>query len=510
MLVSAYIVMKRAAAAGLVAALLSAAGPGCGASSLADQPAKSPVLEVVGAPEIPRPPFSFDSQDSAFLDSVQRGAFRYLWEVADPKTGMVFDRTSVRVISVAGVGFQLSAIPVGVEHRWISRKEGEERALRILKSLRSEPSNRKYGMFFHYLEEGTARPITKDFETVASTIDSALLVAGMVTASSYFGAEVARNADAMVREVNWQAFVAQNPSEAWAKGFISLGWRPNDPTNPTGPGSFLPYYWGDSGDEQKLVTFLAVAAPDAAKAVPPQTYYRLRRQLGSYGDSGPFSWFPWSGALFTDFFAHCWINYSQLGPDDPAAFGVANRPRVDWWENSRRAVAMHRRKAVENPLHLPTLGQDAWGLGAHDTAAGYAVNGLFPTLIPWPGAVEGVDYAEFKVKDEWGDGTLAPYNAGCAILFEPRASLAALRHYAALTDGSGAPLVWHDPGSGGLGFQDSFNAGTSWSAPDCIAIDQGPLILAIENARSGLVWQLFGNHPVVRDGLDRLKLKVRH
>ena len=488
-----------------IVCLTGAAAAACAAAqATADPPTELAVIDVQGHA---RPPFEFDAQDGAFLDQVQRGAFRYLWEQVDPVTGMVFDRTSVRVISVAGVGFQLSAIPIGVERGWITAAEGRERTVRILRSLRDEPTNRKHGMFFHYVEEATARPTTEGYETVVSTIDSAILLAGMITASSYFGAEIAADADAMVAGADWASFVAIEPHEPWARGFITLGWRPEDKAAPAGAGSLLPYYWADAGDEQKLVTFLAVSAPESPKRVSPDLYIRLRRQLGSYEDSGPFVWFPWSGALFTHFFAHCWIDYANAAPDDPGALGVDNRPRVDWWENSRRAVAMHRRKAAENPLGLPTFGPDAWGVGAHDAAGGYAVNHLFPARIAWPGEREGADFPNFPVKDVWGDGTVAPYNAGSAIMFEPRAAVAAMRHYAAATDAQGRPLVWRDPASGGCGFQDAFNLGTLWSAPDCVAIDQGPLILAIENARTGLVWKLFSRHPFVADGYKRLGLR---
>jgi len=473
------------------------------------RPRLSDSYDVIDGEHRARPPYVFEAADSAFIEQVQRGAFRYLWEVVDPVTGMVFDRTSVRVISVAGVGFQLSAIPIGIERGWITHEQGRERASRILMSLSREPSNRKAGMFYHYLEEGTARPTTKAYETVVSTIDSAILIAGMITASSYFGGTVAAEADAMVAEVDWKFFVADDPPESWAKGFITLGWRPKDNDKPGGEGELLPYYWADAGDEQKLVTFLAVSAPDPAKRVAPEIYFRLRRQLGNHKDSGNFVWFPWSGALFTHFFAHSWIDYAAAGPDDPATFGVANRPRVDWWENSRRAVEMHRRKAADNPFKLPTFGTNAWGVGAHDAASGYAVNHLFPSPITRPGAQEGADFPRASVKDSWGDGTVAPYNAGCAIMFEPRASIAAMRHYAAATDSQGKALVWRDPASGGCGFQDAFNLGTLWCAPDCVAIDQGPLILSIENARTGLVWGLFSRNRFVSDGFARLGIRPR-
>jgi hypothetical protein len=469
---------------------------------------------IISAPAgTPRPPFKFTKDDEQFLTEVQHGAFNYLWNQIAPKTGMVRDRTSGTVVSVAGVGFQLSSLPIAVERGWVTREEAQARAKLILSSLAANPANRKAGIFYHYLDGETAGPTNESYERAVSTIDSALLFAGIITASSYFGGEIRELGDKLVAAADWTFFVAiddarihKGPPRDYERGFISLAWSPDVGEHPTGEGKLAPYYWVDSGDEHRLVAFLAVCAPDPAHRLAPETYYRLRRELGSYRDTGPFAWFPYSGALFTYFFAHCWIDYGSLGPDNPAALGVANRPRVDWWENSRRAVRMHQLKALENPARVPTLGENAWGLTASDAPKGYAVPGLYPTRIPTLGERPGFDYAVFNAKDDYGDGTVAPYGAGCAILFDPTRAVAALRYYRDLKRADGTGLVWQDPATGGIGFRDAFNLGTEWVAPDCVAIDQGPLILAIENARTGLVWRLFREHPSIQGGMDRLGL----
>lgn len=464
---------------------------------------------IVAPPGTPRPPFLFSPTDAAFLDEVQRGAFNFLWTVCDPVTGMVYDRTSKPIISVGGVGFQLSAIPIGVEHAWISRAEGEERCERILRSLVSQPHNRKEGLYYHYLDPGTAAPAQAGYERIVSTIDSALLLAGVTTAGSYFGGEVGTLADRIWNEANWPFFVprdedVEKPSE---RGCVSLGWKPTNPDHPTGHGKLLPYYWVDSGDEHRLVTFLGVCAPIESHRLPPHMYYRLRRAIGRDDGGEPFVWFPWAGALFTAFFAHCWIDYADQNADDPAAFGVDCRTRVDWWENSRRIVAMHRRKAIANPNHLPTFAEHAWGLSACDAASGYIVPGLFPKLEPMPGCTPEIDFSAHQPSDDFGDGTLAPYAAGSSILFEPQASLNAMKHYRNQTRADGTPLVWRAPAAGGFGFQDSFNAGTGWVAPDCVAIDQGPLIVLIENARTGNVWNWVNASENVKAGRARLRFR---
>ncbi len=495
-----------------------------------------PPIEVRASEYARKPPFQFNQDDQALLDEVQRGAFNFLWNACTPPPpngnghGMVVDRTSVEFVSVAGVGFQLAAIPVAIERGWISRDEGAERTWRIVRALRDEPRNRHEGLFYHYLDPITAGPCEDGPERVVSTIDSAILIAGMMVGSTYFGGEIAHEADRLIDAANWRAFASGAEAKESDRGFISLGWKAGRTGNGAGTteephgsgatGHYLPYYWRDSGDEHRLVTFLGVGAARDSHAVEPATYFRLRRELGEHkggpSDSGVFVWFPWSGALFTNFFAHCFIDYAALGLDDPAALGVAHRARVDWWENARRSVKMHQAKALENPLRLATLGQDAWGLNASDCPSGYCVPGLFPTPVRPEGDIAGVDFeANYVAKDHWGDGTIAPYSAGCAILFDPERSIAAMRHMKGLRDAKGSPLVWRDPSSGGFGFLDAYNLvpkdeqgrdGESWVARDCVSIDQGPLVLCIENARSGLVNRLFMEHPAAQRAVDRLRL----
>jgi hypothetical protein len=464
--------------------------------ALADDP------DVVAPPGISRPPFEFSDRDAAFLDQVQHGAFKYFWTVCDPVTGMALDRSGRTTISIAGVGFQLAALPIGVERGWVSRDEAEARVKLILTSLRDNPDNRKAGLFYHFLAQGTAGPDPDAYETVVSTIDSALFFAGATVASSYFGGEVGTLADALLAEADWTFFASTNADHT--KGYINLAWKPDDVEMPSGEGEFTPYFWLDAACEQRLVTFMAVAAPTPSHAIPPDRYYALRRRLGEYGD-GPFVWLPWSGAMFTSVMSHCFIDYAHLEPDDPGAFGVPRRVRVDWWENSRRVVNMHRAKAIENPLGVPNLSDVAWGLNASVTRDAYAVPGLFPRPIEQEGTPE-IDFPTHQPDDNWGDGTLAPYSPGSAIMFEPEAAIASMRHFAGLSTPDGEPLAWRDPDSGGCGFVDACHPALGWASDEYLAIDQGQLLLAIENARTGLVWDLFKSHPVISKAMSNLHL----
>lgn len=459
-------------------------------------------------PEHPRPPYAFGAEDEKLLDEVQRGCFNYFWHAVDPVTGMVRDRTSAEFISVAGVGYQLAAIVVGETRGWVTREEAEKRTLTIVRALHANPDNRPGGVFYHFLEPGTAGPSGGAYEQVASTIDSAILFAGLLTASAHYGGEIAALGDELVGEANWGSFVEKEHERPYEQGFISLGWeQPKDEDAPFEEG-LLHYTWADAGDEQRLIYFLSQTPPDESRRLPAETYYKPRRTLGEVPGEGEVVWFPWSGALFTAFFAHCWIDYAAMGTDNPSAQGVEFRTPTDWWENSRRLVQLHRQRATDPERPFKGFGEHVWGLSACDGETGYLVPGHFPKLAQKQLGRPEHDHLTITMEDDWRDGTVAPYTAGSAIIFDPNAAIAALRHYRQLAETS--PDLWSDPASGGFGFADSFRpsatGGVEWVAPDRVAIDAGPLLVCIENARTGLVWQTFGSHPYVRNAYGKLAL----
>lgn len=460
-----------------------------------------------------RPPFTFAPDDARLLDEIEHATFNFFWQGVSPETGMVYDRTSSDVVSVAGVGFQLAALPVGVERGWITRDQGEARARQIVTALQRGRDNRKAGLFYHFINPHDASARRVGRELVVSTVDSALLFSGMLTAGRYFGGDVGRDADRLFAEADWSFFLTTPTHPAPPGRFLSLGWKPHSDADPTGDGELLPYYWIDSGDEHRLTTLLGVCAPDPDHRVPPEVYWSLRRELGWHDGQGYLVWFPYSGALFTSFFAHLFVNYAAMGPDNPGAHAQTHRAQVDWWENSRRAVHLQRDRAIENPHHLPTLSADAWGFSASDGPEGYLVSGLFPESVKMLDARPDRDFADYQPQDNWGGGVVAPYTPGASIMFEPELAVQALRLARNATAPDGGPGVWRGGAPEGWGFADAFrldtHGHTDWVAQDFVAISQGPLLLAIENARTGLTWHLFMSDPAVRDGLDRLGLKPK-
>jgi hypothetical protein len=455
------------------------------------------ITSVLGAPSfaadqvaIVRPPaegkatpYRFTPEDERFLDEIQRACFQYFWKEVGSPACLVKDRMKAPVSSIAAVGFQLSSLPIGVERGWITRKEGEERARTVLTALLDGKNNRKWGVFIHFPDHNTADMSFVGYEISPSTVDTALFIAGAIPAAEYFGGPVKEMTDRIIREANWKAFATGT------EGFLAMSWVPADGKTMASEGSLNKYDWHDASDEERLIYLLAVGSPVAEHAVDPKVYAKLHRTVKSHGDMPPYV-VSWPGALFTYLFSHCWIDYRALAVDDPSRFGQ-NGPKVDWFENSRRAVLTHRQRCREQAERFATLTGDVWGLSACDGKTGYIVPSVQPNI---------------SNSEEWHEGTVAPYAAGTAIMLTPQESLAALRAMRALKAADGKPLVWRDPSEGGYGFADAFNIDQGFVSDDYIGIDHGPMLLAIENARTGLVWRLFMKNEMVQESFRRLRL----
>lgn len=417
--------------------------------------------------------------DEELLTAIQRGGHNYFWnEVGQAKIAR--DRKKAPVSSIASVGFQLSALPIAVERQWIDRSAGQARAQEILKHLVARTDNKRFGLYYHYLDLDSAAVSDSGYEVLVSTVDTAILFAGAIVAGEYFGGETKQLARTMLRDADWSVF-ATGPD-----GQLSMGWRPNKKDVPTGRGKFHPHHWQNASDEERLIYFIACGAP-AGHDIAPELYYRLKRVVKQHAALEPFVVSP-QGTLFQHFFSHCWIDYGSLQADDPAKFAIAG-PRVDWSENSRRAMLTHRRRCIEMSPEFKTLSADTWGLSACVSRDGYLVPQVQPNL---------------SNRDNWGQGTLATYAAASAIMFTPKESLAALRAFGSLKV-SGSPVLIA-PESGGYGLVDSYNLDQGWICNDWVGIDVGPTIVAIENARTGLVWRLFMQSEVAERAIARLGL----
>lgn len=430
----------------------------------------------------------FTPAQDALVNDIEHGAFNFFWREVGSPACLAVDSTAGTISSIAAVGFQLSALPIGVERGWITRQQGEERALTVLRALIERTDNKQFGIYLHYLDRDTAGlpDLTKHrvkYELLAGTVDHALFQAGVMTAGVYFGGEVAKLADQIVAAANYRAF--ERPD-----GFLSMGWRCASEAGPAGGGEFIPAHWHRCSDEERLIYFLAAGAPNAEHAVPPERYYQLERKIDQFENLPPHV-VSWNGSLFTYFFSHCWIEYRALGADDPAKFGI-QAPRVDWFENTRRAALSQRARCIAAAKEFPTFGENRWGLAPCSFGKRYLVHDVRPNHSGY---------------DNFCDGIVPPYGAASVLPMTPAESIAALEEYRNLKADDGKPLVWRDPNDGGYGFVDSFKLAPAEAPDQYLGIDQGPLLLAIENARTGLIWRLFKQHETAQRAVEKLKLR---
>jgi len=381
------------------------------------------------------------------------------------------------VSSIASTGFGLAALGIGAERGWIPRTEAALRTGRILKTLSRSPQGPDAtgtagyrGFYYHMLNMATG---LRDWNSELSSIDSAILLAGVLFSAAYFdGADSAESevrsfAEAITGRVDWKWMLDAARNQFW------MEWRPERGTAG---------HWDYYTDETVLICLLAVASGK----VPADVFYAWKREPGTYGGQALVE--SWWGSLFTYFFAQCWFPFESFGPDSLG---------TDWFENSRRAALANRRFCIDQSAAYRTYGSDSWGLTSCFGPGGYnggksASYGAKPLSDPSAGLPNH-------------DGTVAPYGAGSSIVFFPgkpseNFSVQALKHYY-----TGFPRLW-----GLYGLKDSYNLGTSadslddWYADDYVGIDSGPMLLMIENFRSGLVWRTMMKNASVRDAVRRI------
>jgi hypothetical protein len=424
---------------------------------------------------------------AAFADTLERRTFHYFWDLSDPRTGLTPDRWPTRSFaSVGAMGFALTAYPIGAERGWVTREAAAGRALATLRFLWTAPQDTAAkgaagykGFFYHFLrpEDGTR------FEDVElSSMDTALLMGGVLFAGEYFDRsapaerDVHALAESLYARVDWRWLQVRPP-------VMSLGWSPEE--------GHLPYDWRGY-NESMLLHVLALGSP--THAVGPAVWPEFTR---------PYRWGVFEGETLVNFpplfghqYSHCWIDFRGIRDEFMRARGL------DYFENSRRATIAQRAYAMRNPGDFADYGPAIWGLSACDGPLDGAVTieGRSRSFRTY--AARGASLGE--VTD---DGTLSPCAAGGSVAFTPELSLAALL---AMKERYGE-RIW-----GEYGFVDAFNptlkSGVEvhhgrvdpklgWFDTDWLGIDEGPILLMLENHRSELVWKTLRRSPHVRRGL---------
>ena len=404
--------------------------------------------------------------DQTFLEDLQHRSFQYFWDQGDSSTGLVLDRARMdgsaldenhrNVASSAATGFGLTAIAIAAERKWIERSQARERVRNTLDFFANKAFH-EHGWFYHWID---AKSGERRWESEVSSIDTALLLAGVLTVRQYF------KEDPEIK--NLATKIYQRVDFGWMlngdRFLLSHGWKPE-----TG---FLKSRW-DTYSEDTILYLLAIASP--THPISPRSWNALWKDRYRY--SG-YSYFTTIGVpLFMHQYSHAWIDYRGRRE--------SSGDRIDYFQNSVNATLAHRKFCLDLSYDFPSYGPNMWGITASDSAKGY---------LAWGG----------PPRDPAIDGTVVPSAAGGSIMFTPQLAVAALRN---MQDKYGAKVY------GRYGFTDAFNPNSKWFDSEVIGINVGIVLLSAENARTENVWRWFMANPEIpraltRVGLVKYKTKV--
>ena len=441
---------------------------------LAPAPVKCAVVAIVifalGFPPTPavaaqrrsarRPPaHKLSAADDAFLEDLSRRSFLYFWEQANPATGLVLDRArtdgtphppahnSHNIASSAATGFGLTAYCIAAERGWITDAEARAR-VRLTLRYYADRAEQFHGWFYHWSDAATG---ARRWNSEVSSIDTALLLAGVLTARQKFrgDAEIVRLATRIYERVDFKWMLAGHPA------LLSHGWRPE-----TG---FLGSRW-DTYSEHLILQLLAVGSP--ARPVKPGAWRAWWRERITYAGRTYLT----GGPLFVHQYSHAWVDFRGRRE--------TWYPFTDYFENSVAATRAHRDFCLALSGEFPGYTENIWGITASDSARGYTA---------WGGPPRHPDI----------DGTVVPCAAGGSLMFTPDISLAALR---AMREQFGERVY------GRYAFTDAFHPTNGWTNPDVIGIDVGITLLSAENLRTGNVWRWFMQNGEITRALDAVGL----
>ena len=413
-----------------------------------------------------------DETDDSLVDRLQRAAFGYFEHYTNPRNGLVADTSRPgSPCSIAVVGFALSSYVVAVERGWMSRAAAAARVLTVLRYFKNSrqgaaPDTTGHrGFYYHFLDMESGRRV---WDCELSLIDTTLLMAGVLTAGSYFDAgghevEIRELAEALYRRVDWRW--AQNDSPTLAQG-----WKPES--------GFLHYGW-EGYNEATILYVLGLGSPTHALSDTAFGTWTLTYQWEHLLGEDVL----YAGPLFTHLFSHAWIDFRGIRDD------FMREKNSDYFENTRRSIAIQREYCARNPHAYGNYGRDVWGISAGD------------------GPVDAVGREQPRDSRHFGymargapygpdDGTLCPWAMLATLPFEPEAAISGTR-----TLLRQAPQVCRE-GRFSSGYNPTLAASPEgWLSDGWYGLDQGLLVLSIENARSGLLWSLSRDSPNIRHGL---------
>jgi hypothetical protein len=407
--------------------------------------------------------------DSALLDVVQKQTFRYFWDFAHPVSGMARERSNrafdygEEVAATGGTGFGVMSIIVAVERGWIERDTAAAFLLKMARFLLKEAKS-YHGVFPHWMNGATGETIPfSRKDDGADIVETSYLFQGLLCARQYFNADnetenaLRNHINWMWNDIEWNWFTQGGQEVIYWHWSPNNGWAMNFPIR---------------GFNECLIVYILAASAERYP-VSDAVYHRgwaessfFNNGKEFYGIKLPLG-FDYGGPLF---FSH----YSFLGLDPR---GLKDK-YADYWEQNRNHTLINREHCIRNPNNFKGYGENAWGLTSSDNYYGYG--------------------AHNPLND---NGTISPTAALSAFPYTPEYSMQALKHfYFDLGD-----KLWSE-----YGFVDAYNETKNWVAQSHLAIDQGPVIVMIENYMSGLLWNLFMSCPEVKNGLKKLGFESPH
>ncbi|MBB5440905.1 hypothetical protein HDC92_004609 [Pedobacter sp. AK017] len=405
-----------------------------------------------------------DLNDEQLLDLVQKQTFRYFWDFGHPVSGMARERSNTtlnygpEVVTTGGTGFGVMAIIVAAERKFITREQAAARTKKIVDFLYK--ADMYHGAFPHWLNGETGKTIRFSLkDDGADIVETSLLFQGLLTARQYYTADnpvensIRSKINEMWNAIEWDWFT-QNQHVLYWHWSPNNGWAMDHPIK---------------GYNECLITYV-LAASSTRHSIDYKVYKDGFANNNTYLNGKKFYditlplGFDYGGPLF---FAH----YSFTGLD-PRGLNDAG---ADYWEQNRNHTLINRAYCIDNPKKYKGYGANSWGLTASDSWSGYAAHS--PTN---------------------DDAVITPTAALSSFPYTPAESMQVLKHfYFNMGD-----KLWTE-----YGFIDAFSEEKNWYAKSHLAIDQGPIIVMIENYRSGLLWKLFMSSPEVQNGLRSLHFK---
>ncbi|MGA9566687.1 MAG: glucoamylase family protein [Candidatus Korobacteraceae bacterium] len=389
-------------------------------------------------------PLSAD--DNNLLEEIEKAHFLYFWEQGNSQTGLVKDRSNVRaadssiVASIAATGFGLTALCIADRNGYVSPTDARNRVLTTLRFIGKKlPTHR--GFFFHFANANTGERI---WDSEVSSVDTAILLAGLLTCRQHFEqhSEISALAYEIFNRVDW-SWLSEDTS------LLSHGWTPEN--------GFLPYRW-DYYSELMMMYLLGLGS--FAHPLQVEVWNAWKRTV-----------FEYDGLRYIGSFAPLFVHqYSQAWFD----FRGKRDKYADYFENSAIATEAHRRFCVGLARQFPDYTDDLWGITASDSQNGYVIWGGPPALGPI-------------------DGTVVPCASGGSLPFMPAATIRVLRNIR-----NNYPSTWSR-----YGFVDAFNPLKKWYDSYVIGIDAGITMLMAENLRTGFVWETFMKNPEATRGMER-------